>query len=98
MSRGPMGGPGHGPGHGAGGMRGGKPKDMGATVKRLLSYIGSDRYKMIFVLIFVVGTTVSTLLGSYLLRQIINQLGEDAAEIAQSGNSCLLYTSDAADE
>ncbi len=87
MSRGPMGGPGHGPGHGAGGMRGGKPKDMGATVKRLLSYIGSDRYKMIFVLIFVVGTTVSTLLGSYLLRPIINQLGEDAAEIAQSGNS-----------
>lgn len=65
-----------GPGPGGGRHRGmyaqGKPKEVKASIKRLFSYIGKDKYKMILAFFFVIFQAFTNLLGSYLLRPIIN--------------------------
>ena len=55
-------------------MPGGKPRDTGKTIKRLLSYIREDKYKLVLVFACVIINTVSMLAGSYMLRPIINSL------------------------
>ena len=69
--RGP-GGPGKGPG--GPGRPGGKPKNTGKTIRRLFSYLKEDKLKLSVVLICVVVNTVASLIGSYMLRPIINSL------------------------
>ena len=77
-----MGGPGGGPrgggprgGRGPGGP-GGKPKNTKKTVGRLLGYVG--KYKALFfvVLFFMMINTVTSLIGGYMTRPIINRLSE----------------------
>ncbi len=68
-----MGRPGGGPrGH----MRhaGGKPKNMKKTISRILSYIGNYKYLLIVVFLFMLLNTVTSLIGGYLTRPIINRL------------------------
>lgn len=74
----PMGGPPIGPGRGRPGAKpgGGKPKDIASVINRLLSYIGKDKIKVLFVFICVLGSAVTSLGGSYVLRPIINKLVE----------------------
>ncbi len=68
-------GPGGGPGGRNRGMNAtGKPKAARASIKRLFSYIGNDKYKLFIVLICLLASTVSSLGGSYLLRPIVNHL------------------------
>ncbi|NLY61730.1 MAG: ABC transporter ATP-binding protein [Clostridiales bacterium] len=57
-----------------GGMGVGKPKNMSSTINRLLTYIGRDKFKILFVFICVLGSSVTNLGGSYILRPIINNL------------------------
>jgi ATP-binding cassette subfamily B multidrug efflux pump len=62
---------------------GGKPKNMSATINRLLAYIGRDKIKILFVFACVLGGGVASLAGSYILRPVINNLvdaGLSAAE------------------
>ena len=65
-----------GPGMGRGpGPRGkGKPKNVGKTVKRLLSYVGQYKFRLILVFVCMILTTVSSLLGGYLIVPIVNRL------------------------
>lgn len=63
-----------GPGRGRGMHAHGKPKNVKHTMKRLLSYLGVYKVKLIFVLIFMVCSTVTSLIGSYMLRPVINNL------------------------
>ncbi len=72
---------GPGPG-GPGGMRGpgGKPKNTRAAMKRIFSYIKNDVPMLVIVMICVLTNTACSLAGSYLLRPIINNLGDHAAE------------------
>jgi len=63
-----------GPGGHRGAMGGGKPKNANATVNRLLAYIGRDKVKILLVFACVLGSTLSGLGGSYILRPIINNL------------------------
>ena len=89
----PMGpGPG-GPGHGPGGMRGpgGKPKDAKAAVKRIFSYIKNDIPMLVLVLVCVLTNTGCSLAGSYLLRPIINNLGDNAAAYVTARVSLLAF-------
>jgi len=74
-----QGGPGPGGPGGNRGMTGGKPKNTRDSIIRLLTYFGSDKYKFIFVFICLIGNTIATLGGSYMLRPIINNLIEDAS-------------------
>ena len=74
---GPMPGPGGPGGPGPGGRHGGmyaqgKPKEVRASIKRLFSYIEKDKYKMVLAFLCVILQSVTNLLGSYLLRPIIN--------------------------
>ncbi|MFU0828121.1 MAG: ABC transporter [Lachnoclostridium sp.] len=57
-----------------GGIGGGKPKNTGATISRLLAYMGRDKFKILFVFICVLGSTLTNLGGVYILRPIINNL------------------------
>ena len=64
-----------GPGGGGRGRRAaGKPKNMGATIKRLLSYVGRYKFRLMLVFLCMFLTTVSTLCGSYLIVPIINRI------------------------
>lgn len=73
VKKGPMSGPG-GPGHGRAHQSGGRPKDSISVVKRLFSYIGVYRYRFIWVFACMFLSTVTSLLGSYMLSPIINRI------------------------
>ena len=88
MGRGP-GGPG-GPGRGGPrGAMGGKPKKIGPTVKRILSYIGKYKILLLVVFLFMIVNTLTSLIGGYMTRPIINHLfdyvGESNADSASQG-------------
>lgn len=71
----PMGPRGGGPGgpHG-GGMRRGKPKNAKNTVKRLLGYLKEYRFRLFLVLLLMLTSTVTSLIGSFMLAPIINKI------------------------
>lgn len=69
-----MQGPGGPGGRNKGMLATGKPKATGKSLKRLFSYIGKDKYKLIIVMLCLLGSTVSSLGGSYMLRPIVNNL------------------------
>lgn len=51
-----------------------KPKNTKATAKRLFSYLEQEKHKIAAAFVCVLGSSASTLCGSYLLRPIINGL------------------------
>ena len=71
-ARGAMGGPGHGPGRHMPAAGGGRPKETRETIRRLLAYLNEDKMKMGLAFICVILNTLGTLVGSYMLRPIIN--------------------------
>ena len=72
------GGPG-GPRRGGPGVRAkGKPKDSRATIRRLAGYIAAYRFRLIIVLLCMLCSTLTSLAGSYLLRDVINALDRSA--------------------
>lgn len=69
-------GPGPGGPHGAA-MRGAsKPKNTKQTIIRLFSYISEYKHLMVAVLFCMLFSTGSTLVGSYILRPVINKIAE----------------------
>ncbi len=68
--------------HGFGGPRGrgpmmrsvGKPKDMRATIARLLGYLSAYKMKLLLVLLTMLLHAVTALCGSYLLAPIIDRI------------------------
>lgn len=68
-----------GPGGPKGMGPGGKPKDTKKSLKRLFAYLQNDKGKLIFIFACVVVAAVANLAGSYMLKPIINGLGEDFA-------------------
>ena len=73
------GGMGHGGGPGRGGPRrggpGGKPKNMKNTVIRLLGYLTAYKLRLIAVIFTMLTSTVTSLIGSYMMMPIINRIG-----------------------
>ncbi len=65
---------GRGPG-GPGGRMGGKPKNTKATILRLLSYFKPHIGKLIIVLLCMLLSAVTSLIGSFTLLPIINRIG-----------------------
>ncbi len=86
MPKGGPGGPGGPRGRGPM-MRGkGKPQNSRATIRRLAGYIAAYRFRLIFVLFCMLTSTLTSLAGGYLLRDVINVLDESVAP----GKSILL--------
>ena len=65
---------GGGPGNKHGVKGKGKPKNLGKTVGRILSYVGKYKILLIFVFLCMILTTVSSLFAGYLIAPIINRL------------------------
>ena len=61
-------------GRGAGSRVKGKPKDMGNTIKRILSYVGKYKLRLISVFLCMFLTTISSLCAGYLIAPIINRI------------------------
>ncbi len=72
--RGP-GGPGRGPGGPMAGRMGGKPKNTKAALLRLLSYFKPHIGKLLVVLLCMLFSTLTALIGSFTLLPIINRIG-----------------------
>jgi ATP-binding cassette subfamily B protein len=72
-------------------MRGGRPKNAGKTIRRLLSYIEQDRFMLMIVFVCVILNTVAMLAGSYMLRPIINGLIQEGGSMQTLFHSiCLM--------
>ncbi len=54
----------------------GKPKDTKKTIKRLWAYVAKYKWKLVVVLICMLFSTSSALLGSYIMRPIINTVAD----------------------
>ncbi|MBE5949186.1 MAG: ABC transporter ATP-binding protein [Lachnospiraceae bacterium] len=78
-----------GPGRGPGGPRGmgGKPKNMKNTIKRLVGYVAKYKFLLILVLLCMLCSTGTSLIGGYMLRPIIN----NAADMTKSVDDRILY-------
>ena len=76
----PMGGP-------RGGPRakgpGGKPKNTKRTVSRLLSYVAEYKLHLVVVFFCMICSTATSLIGSYILRPVINNLVESDKTVAE---------------
>ena len=71
----PKGGRGPGPKPGGRGPRmSGKPKNAKQTISRLMHYIGAYKGHLIAVFFCMLGTTINSLIGSYMLAPIVNRL------------------------
>ena len=71
-----MGRPGGGPGGGRNnpGRQQGKPKDARKTIARLFTYLHGQRGRLVFVLLCMLFTTLTSLVGGYLTAPIIDRL------------------------
>ena len=71
----------------------GKPANSRATVKRLLGYIGSHWLRLAFVFLCMLWSTLTSMVGTYLLRDVYNVLTLPAdGEISGHTKSVLLQT------
>ena len=52
----------------------GKPKNMKKTIARLLSYVGKHKVKLALVLICMLCTAVTSLIGSYMIAPIVDRV------------------------
>lgn len=71
-------------GHGrrGGAVKGGKPQNTRETIHRLLVYMGKDKGWIALALLCVLLFSAATLVGSYLLKPIVDQIRQSATEIA----------------
>ncbi len=88
MPAGPRGGP--GPGGRSGIIGGGKPKNSFAAISRLLAYIGRNKVKILLALACVLGSSLTNLGGSYILRPIINNLVDADRSAEEKVNNLVL--------
>lgn len=70
----PMGGPGGPGGPRPRGMSKGKPKNTKATILRLLGYVKKYKFSLILVAFCMLLSTVTSLIGSFMLAPIINKI------------------------
>ncbi len=89
----PMGGPGRGPG-GPRGMAKGKPKNTKHTIKRLFKYVEKYKFRLLAVLFFMLLSTVTNLIGSFMLAPIINKITLFVAPQDAAGMSFMEKLSD----
>ena len=89
--RGPMGGPGPRRGGGPGVRAKGKPKNMRATVIRLLSYVAKYKFQLVLVFVFMITNTLTSLYAGYQLKPIFNML-IDTTVTASDRIASLLHT------
>ena len=63
-----------GPGRRGGPRATGKPKNMGATIKRLLSYVAKYKVQLVGVFLLILVTSITGVIATGLMRPIVNEL------------------------
>ena len=63
-------------------MRGGKPKNSKETIRRLAGYLSHHWYLLLLALFCVILSSIASVLGSYMLKPIMDQIAESAKGIA----------------
>ncbi|WP_295620970.1 ABC transporter ATP-binding protein [uncultured Intestinimonas sp.] len=53
-----------------------KPKDLGYTIRTLLSYMGRHKFLLLAVAVLVTVSALANLLGTYMIRPVVNTLAE----------------------
>ncbi|MBR2043732.1 MAG: ABC transporter ATP-binding protein [Clostridia bacterium] len=74
--------------HGHRGAKG-KPKNVAKTIGRLLSYVGKYKLLLVFVAVAMVISTVTSLIGSYMLAPVINRITLEIMPDAQFSMSTM---------
>ena len=64
-----------GPGGPGGKMKFEKPKNVGKTIGRLLSYVAKSKGLLVIVIFLVLFAAFANIAGTYLLAPIINEIG-----------------------
>lgn len=62
-----------------------KPKRLGYTVGRLLRYLGRHRYLLLAVAVLVTVSAAANLLGTYMIRPVVNSLVDGDAGTLKRG-------------
>ena len=84
--------PGRGGGRGGPGMMaGGKPENMKNTVARLLGYVRGYKLHFFVVFLCLVMTTVTSSLGTYFLKPILDSLAETGSTKKDFANSIIVF-------
>ena len=91
----PMGGPGPGR-HGPRGMAKGKPKNTKNTIIRMFKYVEKYKFRLIGVIFLMLTSTVTSLIGSFMLAPIINKITLFVAPLDASEMSLMERFSDSA--
>ena len=66
-------------------ITGKKPKNLGYTVKTLLSYMGRHKFLLLAVAVLVTISALANLTGTYMIRPVVNRLAEGGTrELAES--------------
>lgn len=67
---------------GRGGENTGKPKNTSATIKRIWSYVSKYKARLVLILICMLCSTCTSLVGSYIMRPIINTVADASTPAA----------------
>ena len=79
----PMGGPGRGP-HGRG--PGAKPKNVRASIKRLMGYMGAYKWFLLLVVVLIAASSLAQVMGTSYLRSIVDEyITPMAQQVATEG-------------
>ncbi len=62
-----------------------KPKDLGYTVRTLLSYMGRHKFLLLAVALLVTVSALANLLGTYMIRPVVNSLQEGGTAALAAG-------------
>jgi ATP-binding cassette subfamily B multidrug efflux pump len=57
-------------------LSGKKPKNLGYTLRTLMSYLGRHKYLLLIVAVLVTVSALANLLGTYMIRPIVNHLAD----------------------
>ncbi|MGN8969615.1 ABC transporter ATP-binding protein [Intestinimonas sp. HCP28S3_D6] len=66
-------------------LSGKKPKDLGYTLRTLLSYMGRHKYLLLVVAVLVTVSALCNLLGTYMIRPVVNNLASGGMKALLKG-------------
>ena len=66
-------------------LSGKKPQNLGYTIRTLLSYMGRHRFLLLAVAVLVTFSALGNLLGTYMIRPVVNSLAEGGLEALARG-------------
>ena len=72
----------------------GKPKNTGKTISRMLGYVAKYKFRLVFVAVLMILSTVTSLIGAYMLAPIIDRITREVAPHIQLNTSIVQQFAD----